>query len=106
MIKQEIKDKIDFFSNSIRQRLGDNIRRIVLYGSRARGDYWEGSDYDFLVVVAHKDKQVRDIIGNVEVEFMNSYDELAASLLYDENEWERKKKFPLGINVEREGIVL
>ena len=33
------------------ERLGVAVERIILFGSRARGDYREDSDYDILVVV-------------------------------------------------------
>ena len=32
-------------------KFGDNIRKVLLYGSRARGDAGPDSDYDILVVV-------------------------------------------------------
>ena len=32
-------------------RLGVKVERIILFGSRARGDYREDSDWDILVVV-------------------------------------------------------
>lgn len=33
------------------EKAGCKLDRIILFGSRARGDYEEGSDYDFLVVI-------------------------------------------------------
>ncbi len=33
------------------EKAGYKVERIVLFGSRARGDYKEGSDYDFLVAI-------------------------------------------------------
>ena len=35
-------------------RLGVRVEKIILFGSRARGDYREDSDYDILVVVRDK----------------------------------------------------
>jgi predicted nucleotidyltransferase len=37
--------------NAMREIYGNALDKIVLYGSRARGDYKEDSDFDFLVVV-------------------------------------------------------
>ena len=34
--------------------LGVEIERIILFGSRARGDYREDSDYDILIIVKGK----------------------------------------------------
>ncbi len=33
------------------EKAGWQVCRIILFGSRARGDYEEGSDYDFLVII-------------------------------------------------------
>jgi predicted nucleotidyltransferase len=33
------------------EKLGIEVERIILFGSRARGDYREDSDYDILVVI-------------------------------------------------------
>lgn len=35
---------------------GDRLAKLILYGSYARGDYKEGSDIDFLVVL--KDEEI------------------------------------------------
>ena len=39
------------FARRIRSLLGDSVREIVLFGSRAREDGGADSDYDFLIVV-------------------------------------------------------
>ena len=96
--------KTDFFSSNLRQRFGANISDIFIFGSRARGDYHIGSDYDFEVIVKTKDKSVINGIMEIEVDFLNKFDELSGSLIYSEHEWQRKKRFPIGINIEREGI--
>ena len=36
------------------EKLGIRVERIILFGSRARGDYREDSDYDILVVVKER----------------------------------------------------
>ncbi|MEI6057064.1 MAG: nucleotidyltransferase domain-containing protein [Lentisphaerota bacterium] len=99
-----IKKRTDFFSSNLRQRFGDNISDIFIFGSRARGDYHIGSDYDFAVIVKTKDKSVINGIREIEVDFLNKFDELSGSLIYSENEWQRKQRFPIGINILREGI--
>ena len=35
-------------------RLGVSVEKVILFGSRARGDYRPDSDYDILVVVKEK----------------------------------------------------
>ena len=48
-------------------RLGIGVERIILFGSRARGDYREGSDYDILNVVRRGvDWRARNLWGSLE----------------------------------------
>lgn len=101
-----INPKVSFFSQSLRERLGTHIRQLVLYGSQARGDAHDGSDYDFLVVVDNADSQLKEKVVDSEVEFLNAFDEVSACIVCDENEWVWIKKSPLGINVGREGIAV
>jgi predicted nucleotidyltransferase len=99
-------EQIRFFADSVRKQLGDNVKQIILFGSHARGDSHEGSDYDFVVIVGTKDKDIHDCIINIEVEFLNRFDTLSASLLYDEKEWEERMRLPIGVNIGREGIAI
>jgi uncharacterized protein len=106
MLKSDIIEKVNFYSQSIKDRLGNNAKQVILYGSRARGDYSEGSDYDFVIIVSHKDKLIREIVSNVSVDFLDKYNELAASLVYNEEEWINCLRLPLGHNIKKEGITL
>ena len=47
------------FANRLRQRLGDHIAEIRLFGSKARGDARPESDIDMLVVVQPETERVR-----------------------------------------------
>ncbi len=94
------------FSELIKTSLKDRLKKIILYGSRARGNFSKGSDYDFLIVLDKRDEDVREQILHIEVEMLDKYDTLFASIVCDEKEWEKESKFPLGINIAREGIAL
>jgi uncharacterized protein len=106
MLNSEVREKAEYFSRSVRRRLGSNVIGVILFGSRARGDYWQGSDYDFIVIVDHKDREIEKMVSAAGNDFLNHYDELAAELVFDVVEWNRQKNFPLGINVEREGVAV
>jgi uncharacterized protein len=99
-------EKALYFSRRLRQRIGTNVRQVYLFGSRARGDYRDGSDYDFLILLDKKGPiQNNEVLEN-EVEFLNTFNELSACVVYDEKGWEWRKNSPLGINIQREGILL
>lgn len=94
------------YCQRLKGRLGDNLVSVTLYGSRARGDAREGSDFDLIVCVRERTKPVREMVLDVDVEMMNDYDELFVGTVYDEAEWARTRKFPFGKNVDREGLAL
>ena len=94
------------FAKIVKRSLKNHLKKIVLFGSHARGDYHKNSDYDFLVVVDKNDKSIREIIVDACVEIMDRYYELIGCIVCDEREWELKKRFPIGLNIAKEGIEL
>ena len=66
------KKVIDEFVQSIRKALGERAMRIILYGSRARGDADEESDYDFLVLVEPFYENDKRIVSDISTDI--SYD--------------------------------
>jgi uncharacterized protein len=84
------------------------IAKIVLFGSRARGDDKPWSDYDVLLVVDKRDQalvdRLYDSVGEVED---NLYCDLSLKII-PEAEWERRRNLGSRFvaNVTREGIVL
>lgn len=94
------------FGQAVRRELGDDVKELVLFGSRARGDAREGSDYDVLLVVPARPRALRDRLLDIEVDFMNRYGALFATLLRSVEEWRATAGFPLAINIEREGVPL
>lgn len=91
------------FAQLVRKDLKENVKKIILYGSRARGDSHEWSDYDFIVIVNEKNKETIDLIDNISGELFYESDKLIGSMVWNEAEWEIKKKFPLGINIIKDG---
>ncbi len=94
------------YAARLRARLGDRLREVILFGSQARGDATPASDYDIIVIVDRKDRVVRELIIDTDVEMMDTHEVLFAALIYDEQEWRRAQAFPLAWNVRREGIAL
>ena len=97
---------IEFFSNNLKSNLSEHLTAIILFGSRARGDAREHSDYDFLVIVDKKDRDIKSKIVDVEVETLDRFEKLTSSLVWDEKDWELKKRFPIGMNILKEGVLL
>ena len=90
----------------VRNNLGARVKKIILFGSQARGEASPGSDYDFVVVVDNRTREIREKIIDVGIEMMDRHDQLFAALVYSEDEWRKTQQFPLGWNVNAEGIAL
>lgn len=51
MVKiQEKKPPLEQFVRRVKEKYGDKVESIILFGSYARGDYHEESDIDVLVI--------------------------------------------------------
>ncbi len=94
------------YADEVRKRLGVHVREVILFGSQARGDATEASDYDFVVIVDEKSRQLRDAITDAGTTVLNTTDRLCASLVYGEDQWHRVLSTPLGWNISREGVEL
>jgi predicted nucleotidyltransferase len=94
------------FAQRLRRRLGGRIREVRLFGSRARGDARESSDYDMLVVVDQRTPEIRSEILDIEVDLLDEYDVLVTSVLRSEAEWRAGENYPFARNIAREGINL
>lgn len=81
--------------------------QIILYGSRARGDFRKYSDWDFLILIEEtiSDEQemlIKDKIYDLELET----GEVLCSIIHSKKEWENLQITPFYKNVDREGILL
>jgi uncharacterized protein (UPF0332 family)/predicted nucleotidyltransferase len=90
------------FLERLETECGDRVQRVVLFGSRARGDHDAESDVDLLVVTAEEqDKAVVDrLTPRDEVVFF--------TLALSEADYRRYQRlqFPLYVNLRRDGIEL
>mgnify|MGYP001546341299 CR=1 FL=1 len=86
----------------------DKDAKVILYGSRARGDNRNDSDWDFLVITKKNTNDslkrlIRKGLVNIELESGQSIS------MYGKHfgEWENKHRItPLYKNVQKEGIFL
>ena len=80
--------------------------KVILFGSQARGDAREDSDWDLLVVLNKEKKDFEDE-DNYSYPFTElgwNYGVAINSLVYTVGQWEQGRIFPFYKNVMREGI--
>jgi predicted nucleotidyltransferase len=93
-------------SRKIKEKFGDKVERIVLFGSYARGDYSAESDIDILVVV--RDDSIENDIRKVIYSFIPITKRLISVKILRIDRYTKMKEMNLSFirSVEREGIVI
>lgn len=106
MEQKNEKEIIDLFGQEIKKRFGHRVKKIILFGSRARGDSAHDSDYDCLVVLDEISPSVKDLIDEIAGEFLYRYNIVLSILPKLDKEIHEHPYNPLLMNAFREGIVL
>ncbi len=81
----EIKKDVE---EAVKNLLGDKLKKIILYGSYARGDYNEESDIDFAAVAEidfDKINEFHNDFVKVELDISLKYDIDVSILLFSES---------------------
>jgi len=96
------------FVHRLQAALGDVVRQIILYGSKARGDSEPASDIDILIVVEVEDWPLFDEISLIASRVSLEHNVLLSARAVGEARWEqmRRERFTLYQNVLRDGISL
>ena len=93
------------------QQLGRQVlpedAHLLLYGSRARGDYHEGSDWDLLILL-NRPQEASDFQNIVYPIMELGFDmgEYFSVQTYSQQEWDSISFLPYYKNVEQDKIVL
>ena len=90
------------FVKTLKERYKGRIKKIILFGSYARGDYDEESDIDILII---GDVPQREI-SFLSAEILLKYGEVISAIVKSEEEFEKYKNFSFYKNVLKEGIVI
>lgn len=111
-VPTNINNIIDEFVKKVNEILGNRVKRIILYGSYARGDYNKSSDIDIMILTDLTDKEIikyRDKIIDIayDIEWDNNFDIDISPLVKNIdkfNYW--LEALPFYMNVQKEGVVL
>lgn len=97
---------IKLLAATLKEKLGERIKEVILFGSRARGDYEPESDYDVMVLVERKDKELAEAIESITWQINWDYEASITVFIYEQNIFQQEKYEPLFINVKREGLLV
>ncbi len=83
----------------------DPKAKVILYGSKARGDAKKDSDWDFLILTSQRvnEKLKRTIRENL-IDTELEAEEVISTIIYSRKSWLNYKNTPLFENISSEGI--
>jgi len=90
----------------LKDLLGSRLHRLVLFGSKARGDHHGESDIDVAIVVrgltGEMKKKIYDEVAAVEFEHLVPM----STIVFSEDDFEhlRKRERRIALDIEREGV--
>lgn len=94
--------------SEMKKMLGEKLRKVILYGSYARGDYDEESDIDFAVIAEIPIEKISSYdmqLGSISFGLSMKYDVLVSVLIIcEENFNVYKTVLPFYGNLIKEGI--
>ena len=86
--------------------MGDNLRELILFGSRSRGEAHPDSDYDFLVLVDRWSQVLEDRVDDIAYEMLDHHGAVVTLFVEDLARFEHERYEPLFCNIRMEGAVV
>ena len=107
MKHQDLSEIIGLIKDWLNSHYPEQIAKIILYGSQARGEAKPDSDIDLLIVMKHGFDYAEEIENTSYFiqEISLKYDTVISRAFVCEQRFNREKS-PFLLNVHREGIVL
>jgi len=91
---------LSYFLKNLRKKFGNKIKKVILFGSYARGDYNEESDIDILVIGDIKLDDIMDLV----VDIMVKYGILINVIIKSENEFNKLRYSSFYLTILNEGV--
>ena len=103
----KVKRLVDRVKAHLHEQYGEGIKRVILYGSHARGEATEDSDVDVLVLVASSldPREVDDSLSDLLYDIVLEEHELVSVIVLPEDHFENHN-LPFMLNVRREGVTM
>jgi predicted nucleotidyltransferase len=108
--KEELSLILNELVDKVSPLFGDKLKKVVLFGSYARGDYDAESDIDVMLMLNEDEAALRKYsngITDIVVELDLKYDVVLATILQSEKKFTKYQHvMPFYSNVNNEGVVI
>ena len=111
-VPTNISNIIDEFVKGVNEILGNRVKKIILYGSYARGDYNKSSDIDIMILTDLTDEELYPYSVKIwdyayDIEWDNNFDITLSPLVKNIDKYNKRiNVIPFYYNVNKEGVVL
>lgn len=109
-IPNNTQQAINEFLTRINEILKHKIKKVILYGSYARGDYNNSSDVDIMILTTLDNKEIeeyREAISEIVFEIQIETDVYISPIMKNIDSYNLKVGFvPFYMNVQKEGVEL
>lgn len=102
------KEALFTFIRKLKEQFGKEVVRIILFGSRAKGEGFEESDLDVAVLLKEENFRIRKEIYNLASDIFLEHDIDISPFVMSEEKFDWLKDIERGIalEIEKEGILL
>jgi uncharacterized protein len=102
------REAVTEFAKILRQRCGQMIKEIILFGSKVRGNDNKDSDIDILIVLKNLSWEIKKTISELAACENLKHNVLISTIRYDADTWEDPviRLSPFGRAVREEGVRL
>ena len=104
---QKVKRLVDQVKAHLHETYGDGIKRVILYGSHARGEATKDSDVDLLVLVDQSlsPREVDNSLSDLLYDMLLDEGELVSAIVIPEDFFQNHN-LPFMLNVRKEGVAI
>ena len=109
-LPKNVNKEIQKFIEAVQQLLGTKLKKIILYGSYARGDYTKHSDVDIMILTTLSFKEIedyRDKISDIAYDIELDTGIILSPVVKNIEKYNSRVNIvPFYKNIQKEGVVL
>jgi predicted nucleotidyltransferase len=105
-LNKKIIETLNAYITLLKEKYGENITKIILFGSAARRRRSRESDVDLLIITTNKRQSVKDEISMSAFDIMLKNNIVLSPIVMDKDtyEWYKKYRDPFYNNIMRDGV--
>jgi len=105
-MKRNIDKILKIFLDKVRKKTNKRLKKIILFGSRARGDFDITSDYDIILIFDNVSQKTEESINEIEGEMLYEYNAVISAFPFSEKDIKTMKYEPFILNATKEGKII